>query len=128
MPFEMPEMNQAPETPEGPSAAPMSNPTEQEGLRSQARQGLQLAIKLLEASMMGLGGVTDPEGKKLLNHINGIAKIAGMGDEKGLNSAQVKMIAAQTGPENAPAGGAPGGAPGGPANPMMMGGPQPRPL
>jgi len=106
--------------PSGPEASPMSNPTEQEGLKAQARQGVQLAIKLLEASLLPFGTQSE-EGKKILSSINGLAKIAGATGNPDLNQAEVKMLAAQAGPQDAgppPAGG--GG--------MQMGGPSPMPM
>jgi hypothetical protein len=128
-----PEMNE--ESPgsmaDGPNAAPMTNPTENEGLKAQAKQGIQLAIKLLEASMMAFGGVVSPEGKKILSSINSLAKIAGQGGGPDLNQAEVKMLAAKAGPQNAGPGGAPAGASpagGAPGAGMMMGGPAPRPM
>src|SRR6185436_1201487 len=84
--------------PAGPQASPMSNPTEQEGLKAQAAQGIQLAIKLLEASMLPFGSQS-PEGKKILSAINGLAKIAGPSGGPDLKEAEVKMLAAQAGPQ-----------------------------
>jgi hypothetical protein len=105
----------------------MSNPTEQEGLKAQARQGLQLAIKLLEASLLPFG-TQSPEGKKILSAINSLTKIGGESGGPDLKSAEVKMLAAQTGPQGAGPGPGgpppPGGAPGG----MPMMGPGPRPI
>ena len=113
--------------PAGPSAAPMSNPTEQEGLKAQARQGLQLAVKLLEASLLPFG-TQSPEGKKILSAINSITKLSGESGGPDLQQAEMKMLAAKTGPQDAGAGPKPpmpgGGMPGG----MPMGGPQPRPM
>lgn len=129
MPLGMPPAPPMDQPPIGPSAAPMSNPTEQEGLKAQAAQGLQLAIKLLEASLLPFGA-TSPEGKKILSAINSIAKIAGPSGGPDMNQAEVKMLAAKAGPENAggpggPGGPAPGGMPGMPGG-MPMAGPMPR--
>ena len=113
--------------PAGPSASPMSNPTEQEGLKAQAMQGIQLAIKLLEASLLPFG-TQSPEGKKILSAINGLSKMSGPSGGPDLNQAEVKMLAAKAGPQGAggppPPGPPPGGMPGG----MPMGGPMPRPM
>lgn len=106
--------------PSGPQASPMSNPTEQEGLKAQARQGVQLAIKLLEASLLPFGTQSE-EGKKILSSITGLAKIAGATGSPDLNQAEVKMIAAQAGPQDAGAGAPAGGG-------MPMGGPGPIPM
>lgn len=115
--------------PAGPSVAPMSSPTEQEGLKAQALQGIQLAIKLLESSLLPFG-TQSPEGKKILSAINGLSKLGGDPGGSDMNQSQVKMLAAQAGPQGAgpppppPGGGGPGGMPGG----MPMGGPMPRPM
>lgn len=118
----------------GPSPAPMSNPSEQEGLKAQAMQGVQLAIKLLEAAMLPFGSQS-PEGKKLLSAVNSLSKIAGASGNPEMNEAEIKMLNAKVSPEpippgGGPGGGAPGGAPGGGGMPggMMMGGPMPRGL
>lgn len=102
--------------PAGPAASPMSNPSEQEGLKAQAAQGLQLAIKLMEASLIPFGSTT-PEGKKIMSAINSLAKIAGPGGGPDMNQAEVKMLAAKAGPENAQQ-----QPPGGPAGPAAGGG------
>ena len=112
--------------PAGPSASPMSSPTEQEGIKAQALQGIQLAIKLLETSLLPFG-TQSPEGKKILSAINGLAKLGGEPGGPEMNQSQIKMLAAQAGPQGAgappppsPQGGAPGG--------MPMAGPMPRPM
>jgi len=104
----------------------MSNPTETEGLKAQALQGIQLAIKLLESSLLPFG-TQSPEGKKILSAINGLAKLGGDPGGPDMNQAQVKMLAAQAGPQGAGSPPPPpqgGGAPGG----MPMAGPMPRPM
>src|SRR6266576_6919174 len=111
--------------PAGPSVSPMSNPTEQEGLKAQAMQGLQLSIKLLESSLLPFG-TQSPEGKKILSAINGLSKLGGESGGPDMNQAQVKMLAAKAGPTGAPQPPPPPG-PGGPGG-MPMGGPQPRPM
>lgn len=126
-PVALPGMSPSPDQPPaGPAAAPMSSPTEQDGLKAQAAQGLQLAIKLMEASLLPFGA-TSPEGKKILSAINSLAKIAGPGGGPDMNQAEVKMLAAKAGPENA---GGPAGAPAGGGMPggMPMAGPMPRPI
>jgi hypothetical protein len=115
------------EPPAGPAAAPMSSPTEQEGLKAQARQGIQLAIKLLEASLLPFG-TTSPEGKKILSSINSLTKLGGESGGPDLNQAEVKMLAAKAGPTGAGPGGPPPGAGGPPPGGMPMMGPGPRPL
>ncbi len=95
----------------------MSNPTEQEGLKAQSRQGLQLAIKLLEASLLPFG-TQSKEGKAILSSINKLAEFAGATGSPDLQQAEVKMLGAQAGPQDA------GGAPGG----MPMAGPGPIPM
>ena len=112
--------------PAGPAAAPMTNPSAQQGLRAQAVQALQLAIKLLESALLPFGAVS-PEGKRILAAINSIAKVAGPSGGPDMNQAEVKMLAAKAGPENAPGGGPAGMPPmpgGGGGMPMM--GPAPR--
>jgi hypothetical protein len=109
--------------PSGPSASPMSNPTEQEGLKAQAMQGIQLAIKLLESALLPFGSQS-PEGKKLLSAVNSLSKLAGPGGGPDMNQAQVKMLNAKVSPAPVappppPGAGAPGGG-------MPMGGPMPR--
>lgn len=131
-PVELPGMSApSPERPPaGPAAAPMSNPTEQDGLKAQASQGLQLAIKLMESALLPFGS-TSPEGKRILAAINSLAKITGPSGGPDMNQAEVKMLAAKAGPENVggPApGGAPGGMPGMPGGGMPMAGPMPRPI
>lgn len=128
MPLEIPSAGPSPDagpaSPAGPAAAPMSNPTEQEGLKAQARQGLQLAVKLLEASLLPFG-TQSPEGKKILSAINSITKLSGESGGPDLQQAEMKMLAAKAGPQDAgPKPPMPGGMPGG----MPMGGPQPRPM
>jgi hypothetical protein len=129
MPLEIPSAGPSPDagsaTPAGPAAAPMSNPTEQEGLKAQARQGLQLAVKLLEASLLPFG-TQSPEGKKILSAINSITKLSGESGGPDLQQAEMKMLASKVGPQDAagPKPPMPGGMPGG----MPMGGPQPRPM
>lgn len=112
--------------PAGPQASPMSSPTEQEGLKAQAKQGIQLAIKLLEASLLPFGTMS-PEGKKILSSINSLSKLGGESGGPDLNQAEVKMLAAKAGPQGAGPGGPPPGA-GGPPGGMPMGGPMPRPM
>jgi hypothetical protein len=101
----------------------MSNPTEMEGLKAQAMQGIQLAIKLLESALLPFGSQS-PEGKKLLSAVNSLSKLTGPSGGPDMNQAQVKMLNAKVSPTPlpvpAPAGGAPGG--------MPMGGPGPRAL
>lgn len=129
MPIEIPPAMQTPEgpatSPAGPSAAPMTDPTEQEGLKAQAKQGIQLAIKLLESTLLPFG-VSSPEGKKILSCINSLSKIGGESGGPDLNQAEVKMLAAKAGPQGAGPGGSPAGGPmpGG----MPMAGPSPRPM
>lgn len=110
----------------GPAAAPMSSPTEQEGLRAQALSGIQVAIKVLEAALLPLGTQSE-EGKAVYSCINRLSKIAGPSGGPDMTQAEVKMLAAQTGPEGA---GGPKppmpGAGGGGGMPMM--GPAPRPM
>lgn len=129
--------------PTGPQAAPMSDPTEQEGLKAQAMQGVQLAIKLLESSLLPFG-TQSPEGKKILSTINALTKLAGgAGEGPDLGQAEVKLLAAKAGPQGAggpappapgpggpggPGGGPPGMPPGMPPGGMPMGGPMPRGL
>lgn len=128
MPIELPgapSQADAPATPPaGPSAAPMSNPTEQEGLKAQARQGIQLAVKLLESTLLPFG-TQSPEGKKILSAINSLTKIGGETGGPDMQQAEVKMLGALAGPQDAgpkpPMPGGPGGMPGG----MPMGGPKP---
>lgn len=93
--------------PAGPAAAPMTNPTQQEGMKAQAAQGLQLATKLMEAALLAFGSMT-PEGKHILTAIKSLDKVAGPSGGADLNQAEVKMLAAKAGPENAPGGGAAG--------------------
>jgi hypothetical protein len=104
----------------------MSNPTEQEGLKAQAKQGIQLAVKLLESTLLPFG-TQSPEGKKILSAINSLTKIGGESGGPDLNQAEVKMLAAKAGPQDAGPGGPMPGGPGGPAG-MPMGGPMPRPM
>lgn len=99
----------------------MSNPTEQEGLKAQSRQGIQLAIKLLEASLLPFG-TQSKEGKAILSSINKLAEIGGATGSPDLQQSEVKMLAANTGPQDA--GGQSAGGPGG----MAMGGPSPIPM
>ncbi len=113
--------------PAGPSAAPMSNPTEQEGLKAQARQGIQLAIKLLESTLLPFG-TQSPEGKKILSAINSLTKLGGESGGPDLKQAEVKMLAAQTGPGGAGPGGPPPGAGAPPPGGIPMMGPGPRPI
>lgn len=128
MPIELPAPAPSPEggpaaPPAGPSSAPMSNPTEQEGLKAQAKQGIQLAVKLLESTLLPFG-TQSPEGKKILSAINSLTKIGGETGGPDMNQAEIKMLAAQAGPQGAgpaPGGPPPGGMPGG----MPMGGPKP---
>ena len=125
MPEMMPPGADAP-APAGPSVSPMSSPTETEGLKAQALQGIQLAIKLLESSLLPFG-TQSPEGKKILSAINGLSKLGCDPGGQDMNQAQVKMLAAQAGPTGAGSPPPPpqgGGAPGG----MPMGGPMPRPM
>lgn len=117
---------ESPATPAGPTAAPMSNPTEQEGLKAQAKQGIQLAVKLLESTLLPFG-TQSPEGKKIISAINSLTKIGGESGGPDLNQAEVKMLAAKAGPQDAGPGGPMPGGPGGPAG-MPMGGPMPRPI
>ncbi len=128
MPIELPGMpapadGAPPSPPGGPSAAPMSNPTEQEGLKAQSRQGIQLAVKLLESTLLPFG-TQSPEGKKILSAIRSLTALAGETGGPDLQQAEVKMLGAQAGPQDAgpkpPPPGA-GGMPGG----MPMGGPKP---
>lgn len=130
MPIEIPSPQpspaESPATPAGPTAAPMSNPTEQEGLKAQAKQGIQLAVKLLESTLLPFG-TQSPEGKKILSAINSLTKIGGESGGPDLNQAEVKMLAAKAGPQDAGPGGPMPGGPGGPAG-MPMGGPMPRPM
>lgn len=123
---EAPPTEGSPVPPGGPSAAPMSNPTEQDGLKAQAKQGIQLAIKLLEASLLPFG-TQSPEGKKLMSAISGLTKIGGESGGPDMNQAEVKMLAAKAGPQGAPPPPAPGG-PGGMPGGMPMGGPMPKPM
>ena len=103
----------------------MGNPTPHEGLKAQAVQGVQLAIKLLESTLLAFGSQS-PEGKKVLSAINSLGKLGGPPSGADMNQAEVKMLNAKVSPENigggAPPMPPPGGAPGG----MPMGGPMPR--
>ena len=114
-------------SPAGPSASPMSNPTEQEGLKAQALQGIQLAIKLLESSLLPFG-TQSPEGKKILSAINGLSKLGGDPGGPDMNQAQVKLLSALAGPQGAGAPPPPPGGGGPPGGGMPMGGPMPRPM
>ena len=125
MPIELPgappSADAAPPPPGGPSAAPMSNPTEQEGLKAQARQGIQLAVQLLEQTLLPFGTQSD-EGKAILSCINRLAKLGGETGGPDMGQAQIKMLAAAAGPQDAgPQPPPPGAMPGG----MPMGGPKP---
>lgn len=136
MPLEIPSSDPSPDagpaSPAGPSAAPMSNPTEQEGLKAQARQSLQLVVKLLEASLMPFG-TQSPEGKKILSAINSISKLSGESGGPDLQQAEMKMLASKVGPQDAGPkppmpGGPPPGGPAGMPGGMPMAGPMPRPM
>jgi hypothetical protein len=102
----------------------MSSPTEQEGLKAQARQGIQLAVKLLESTLLPFG-TQSPEGKKILSAINSLTKLGGETGGPDMQQAEVKMLGALAGPQDSgpkpPMPGGPGGMPGG----MPMGGPKP---
>lgn len=132
MPIELPGMPGAPSgaegspPPGGPSAAPMSNPTEQEGLKAQARQGIQLAVKLLESTLIPFG-TQSPEGKKILSAITSLTKLGGETGGPDMQNAEMKMLQAQVGPKDAgpPPGPPGGGMPPGMAGGMPMGGPKP---
>lgn len=126
LPMPAPSPAEGSATPAGPTAAPMSNPTEQEGLKAQAKQGIQLAVKLLESTLLPFG-TQSPEGKKILSAINSLTKIGGESGGPDLNQAEVKLLAAKAGPQDAGPGGPMPGGPGGPAG-MPMGGPMPRPM
>lgn len=113
--------------PAGPSVSPMSSPTETEGLKAQASQGIQLAIKLLESSLLPFG-TQSPEGKKILSAINSLSKLGGDPGGPDMNQAQVKMLSALAGPQGAGAPPSPPGGGGPPGGGMPMGGPMPRPM
>src|SRR5262245_20751520 len=127
----MPELSpQHQEAPGGPAASPMSGPTEREGMKAQAAQGLQRAINLMEGALL-IFTTQSEEGKSILSALNHISKIAGPSSKGGdMGPGEVKMLASKVMPEGA--GGHPSHAgappPGGMPPGMPMGGPMPRPL
>ena len=126
-----PEESQPTQAPDGPLASPMTSPNDHEGEKAQGRIKLQLALKIVESSLMDFGGVATPEGKKIISLANSLAKLSGESGGPDLNQAEVKMLAAKAGPENAGPGGPPPAGPGGPGGMpggMPMAGPMPRPM
>ncbi len=111
--------------PPSPAAGPMSTPQEPRGQQAGAKVSVQVALKLLEQSLVPFGSGSQ-EGGAIMKAITALTKAFGRDEEKSKELMPAELKQALMGPGGAPGappgGGPPGGAapPGGGAPPGMM--------